>query len=319
MPKKVVILGGAGLIGAHLSKKILDRGDELYCVDMREAGCSPLLDEMLRHSRFHYVRHNIVSPFTIRCDELYNLCSPVRLDYDRQLPVETLKTHLLGSVNTLENARAEFAKVVYASSSTVYNPNPRLDFDPRNIQTAAAEGIRSAEMLHRAYFHEYGVDIRIARLFNVYGSGAGLTDRRVVMRMITAALQNRDITIFGSGEQLRTFCWAGDAADGLLALMDATPATAPRIVDLGGDAEITIRSLAEKIIALTGSRSHINHTAARFGDARSRRPDLSAAARELNWRPRTSLVEGLKRTIEYVEKELSAYACSSRSWVEIYG
>jgi len=319
MQKKVVILGGVGLIGTHLCKKILDRGDTVYCVDTRELSDSPLLREWEQHPNLHYVRHNVVAPFTIRCDEIYNLCSPVRLSYDKRLPVETLKTHLQGSINTLENARAEFAKVVYASSSAVYSPNPRLELDLRNEQSTSTEGTRAAEMIHHAYFHEYGVDSRIARLFNVYGSGSGLNDRRVVMRMVASALQNRDLTIFGSGEQLRTFCWVEDAAEGLLALMAAAPGSTPRIVDLGGDSEITVRALAEKIIELTGSRSRINHVGARFGDARSRRPDLSTARRELGWKPRTSLTEGLRRTIEYTEKMLSAYAGASRSWIEIYG
>lgn len=319
MQKKVVILGGVGLIGTHLCKKILDRGDQVYCVDTRELSASPLLRDWEQHGNLRYVRHNVISPFTIRCDEIYNLCAPVRLNYDRQLPVETFKTYLQGSINTLENARAEFAKVVYASSSAVYNPNPRLEFDSRNAQCAAGEGIRAAEMVHHAYFSEYGVDARIARIFNVYGSGADVNDCRVVMRMISAALQNRPITIFGSGEQLRTFCWVGDIVNGLTALMDAAPTPTLRTIDLGGDTEITIRALAEKIIELTGSRSHINHVAVRFGDVRNRHPNLSAATRELNWRPQTGLVEGLRRTIEYTEKALAAYAGANRSWIEIYG
>lgn len=319
MQKKVVILGGVGLIGTHLCKKILDRGDRVYCVDTRELSSSPLLRELEQHADLHYVRHNVVAPFTIRCDEIYNLCSPIRLNYDKQLPVEGLKTYLQGSFNTLENARTEFARVVHASSSAVYNPNPRLEFDLRNEQCTSAEGIRAAEMIHHAYFHEYGVDSRIARIFNVYGTGADPNDRRVVMRMITSALQNRDLTIFGNGEQLRTFCWVEDAADGLLALMEASPCATPRIVDLGGDTEITVRALAEKIIELTGSRSRINHVEARIGEVRSRRPNLAAAQKELGWKPRTALAEGLQRTIEYTEKMLSAYAGANRSWIEIYG
>lgn len=319
MQKKVVILGGVGLIGTHLCKKILDRGDVVYCVDTRELSASPLLRDWERHGNLRYVRHNVVNPFTIRCDEIYNLCAPVRLSYDRQLPVEAFKTYLQGAINTLENARAEFAKVVYVSSSAVYTPNPRLEFDTRNPQCAAAEGIRAAEMIHHAYFNEYSVDTRIARVFNVYGSGADISDCRVVMRMISSALQNRPITIYGSGEQLRTFCWAGDIANGLTALMEAAPSPALRTVDLGGDTEITIRALAEKIVELTGSRSHINHVAVRFGDARSRRPDLAAAHRELNWKPQTGLTEGLRRTIEYTEQALSAFASAQRSWIEIYG
>lgn len=318
MPKKVVVLGGVGLIGTHLCHKLIDRGEEVYCVDSRELCSSPLLRDMARKG-FRFIRHNIVTPFTIQCDEIYNLCGPTRLSYDKQPPVEGLQCSLLGSFNTLENARTKFARVVYASSSAIYNTNPKLDFDPRNKQCFTTEGIRSAEMIHRAYATEYGVDCRIARLFNTYGSGGSLNDRRVVMRMISSALQNRDLTICGSGDQLRTFAWAGDMADGLMALMEAPPTTPVRTVDLGGETEISIRTLAEKIIELTGSRSRINHTAARFGDLRSLHPDLSKADRELGWRPRTSLIEGLKRTIKYVENELASYSGTTRSWVEIYG
>ncbi len=316
--KRIVILGGVGLIGTHLTKLLVEAGHEVYCVDMRELSASPPLRD-LNARNFHFVRHNIATPFTIHCDEVYNLCSPARLWYDRQLPTEALKTHLLGSFNTLETARTEFARVLYASSSLVYTPNPRLELDTRNEQAASSEGARAAEMIHRAYLLEYGVDCRIARIFNTYGSGCDLRDRRVVMRMIVSALQNRPITIFGSGEQQRNFCWAGDIAKGIISLMESAPDTTPRTVDLGSDSEITIRSLAEKIIQLTGSRSEINHISARFGDARFRRPDLTIAAHELGWHPTTSLDEGLKRTIEYVEQQLSAYSGSTRTWVEIYG
>lgn len=318
MEKKAVILGGVGLVGTHLCQKLIERGREVCCVDLRELSSSPLLRDMER-SRFRFVRHNITTPFTIHCDEVYNLCAPVRLSYDKQLPVETLQTYLQGSLNTLENARTEFARVLFASSAAVYTPNPRLELDLRNKQAASAEGIRSGEMIHRAYALEYGVDCRIARIFNTYGSGSDLSERRVVMRMITAALQNREITIFGSGEQLRTFAWAGDIAEGLIALMEAPTTGTVRTIDLGGKGEITIRALAEKIVELCGSRSRINHIGALYGDVRDRRPDLSAAARELGWRPRTSLDEGLKRTIEYVEKELASYRGATRTWVEIYG
>ena len=306
------------MIGTHLCHKLVDRGAEVYCIDSRELSSSPLLRDM-EQGLFHYVRHNITTPFTIRCDEIYNLCAPTRLNYDKQLPVESLQTYLQGSFNTLENARTKFARVVYTSSSSVYLSNQRPDFDTRNKRAATIEGVRAAETIHRAYASEYGVDCRIARIFNTYGSGADLSDRRVVMRMIASALQNREVTIFGSGEQVRTFAWAGDVADGLIALMESAPCNGVRTVDLGGDCEISIRALAEKIIELTGSRSRINHLSARFGDPRSRHPDLSIAARELEWRPKTSLTEGLKRTIKYVEHELASYSGTTRTWVEIYG
>lgn len=318
MQKKIVILGGVGLIGTHLSLKLVAEGEEVYCVDIRELSSSPLLRD-IEAKNFHFVRHNIATPFTIRCDEVYNLSSPARLSYDRQLPTEVLKCHILGAFNTLETARTEFARVLYASSSQVYTPGPTLEFDSRIEQTPSAEGARAAEMIHHAYFDEYGVDCRIARIFNTYGSGCDTRDRRVVMRMITSALRNRPLTIFGSGEQQRNFCWVGDIIEGLKSLMETAPDTTPRTVDFGSDNEVTIRRLAEKIIELTGSRSEIQHIEARRGDVRYRRPNLEVARRELGWRPRTSLDEGLKRTIEYVEQQLSSYRGNTRTWIEIYG
>ncbi len=318
MQKRVVILGGVGLIGTHLALKLVAEGDEVYCVDVRELSSSPLLRDM-EAKNFHFVRHNIAIPYTIHCDEIYNLSSPARLSYDRQLPTEVLKSHILGTFNTLEMVRSEFARVLYASSGEIYAPGTASEFDSHIEHCATAEGSRASEMIHHAYFEEYGVDCRIARIFNTYGSGCDTRDRRVVMRMITSALRNRPLTIFGSGEQQRNFCWVEDMVEGLKMLMEAAPDSTPRTVDFGSDNEITIRSLAEKIIDLTGSRSEINHTAARPGDARYRRPDLKVAGRELGWRARTSLTEGLKRTIEYVEQQLSAYRGNTRSWVEIYG
>ena len=180
------------------------------------------------------------------------------------------------------------------------------------------EGKRAAEALHRAYHSEYDVDTRIARIFNTYGSGADPMDQRVVIKMVVAALQNRDIVVNGSGEQLRTFCWVEDLVEGLVRLMETPPsAGAVRTVNLGSNHEISIRALAEKIVALTGSRSRIVHTAARADDARRRAPDISAARRELGWVPRTPLAEGLRRTISYAEKELADKAYAGVTWAEM--
>ena len=180
------------------------------------------------------------------------------------------------------------------------------------------EGKRAAEALHRAYNSEYDVDARIARIFNTYGSGADPMDQRVVIKMVVAALQNRDIVVNGSGEQLRTFCWVEDLVEGLVRLMETPPsAGAVRTVNLGSNHEISIRALAEKIVALTGSRSRIVHTAARADDARRRAPDISAARRELGWVPRTPLAEGLRRTISYAEKELADKAYAGVTWAEM--
>lgn len=320
MQKRIVVLGGVGFIGTHLCLRLLDEGHEVFCVDTRDIANSPLLRDMPPHPEFRYVRHNIVHQFGIRCDEIYNLASPSRVRYNKALPVETLKVNTLGSINALDTARAEHARILFASAGNIYAANCRDTAEESGFCTTRrilAEGKRAAEAMHRAYQSEFGVDARIARIFNTYGTGADLMDQRVVMKMIVAALQNRDIPINGSGEQLRTFCWVEDVVDGLVRLMEAPPAETTRTANFGSSHEVTIRSLAEKIIALTGSSSHIVHAEARIDDIRRRTPDISATRRELDWAPRTPLIEGLRRTISYVEKELAEKNYAGISWVEI--
>ena len=321
MQKRTVVLGGAGFIGTHLCLRLLEEGHEVFCVDIRDAVNSPLLRSVLQHPRFRYVHHNIINSFGIRCDEIYNLAAPPRVGHNKALPVETLRISMLGAINALETARTEHARILFASSGDMYGTSYR---DPAAEPSAAgseqyilSEGKRAAEALHRAYQSELGVDTRIARVYDTYGSGADILDQRVVMKIIVAALQNRDIVVNGSGEQLRTFCWVEDMTDGLMRLMEAAPAEATRTLNLGSNHEISIRSLAEKIVSLTGSRSRIVHTAARPDDARRRMPDISAARRELGWTPRTPLAEGLRRTISYAEKELADKMYADLTWAEM--
>lgn len=321
MQKRVVVLGGVGFIGTHLCLRLLEEGHEVFCVDIRDRSNSPLLRTIGQHPGLRYIHHNVIQSFGIRCDELYNLTSPSMVRYNKALPIETLKVSILGSINALDNARAEHARVLYASAGEVYG----MGYDSTLLDASnccsthhiLAEGKRAAEAIHRAYQAEVGVDTRIARIFNTYGSGADLMDQRVVMKTIVAALQNRDIHINGSGEQLRTFCWVEDMVDGLLRLMAAAPQETTRIYNLGSNHEISVRALAEKIIALTGSRSRIVHIEARTDDARRRTPDISAARRDLGWTPRTPLAEGLRRTISYVEKELTDKAYAHVTWAEM--
>lgn len=323
MQKRVVVLGGVGLIGTHLCLRLLREGAEVFCVDVRDMNDSPLLIEARQWEGFHYIHHNITHSFGIRCDEIYNLASPARLRYDKALPVETLKVNIAGSVNTLETARAEHAKVVFASSSDIYGASSNDDSlnETRYYNTASTilgEAKRAAEAFHRAYKIEYGTDTRIARIFNAYGTSVDVADRRVVMKMIVAALLNRDIVIYGSGQQTRTFCWVEDIVDGVMRLMAAETGDTTPTVNFGSTHEVTMRALAEKIISLAGSRSQIVHSEPRYNDSHSKIPDTSIAHHQLGWSPTVTLDEGLRRTINYAEKELTKVGYSTRSWVEMH-
>ena len=196
MQKRIVVLGGAGFIGTHLCLRLLADGNEVFCVDVRDAAGSSLLRDVLRHPAFHAVRHNIVHGFGIRCDEIYNLASPSRVCYDKALPVEALQVCMTGTINTLDTARDEHARVLFASSGEMGDTRPAAA-EGCGCAHTLMEGKRAAEALHRAYREEFDVDTRIARIYNTYGSGADLMDQRLVMKSVVAALRNRDIRING--------------------------------------------------------------------------------------------------------------------------
>ncbi len=316
--KRILVIGGVGLIGSHLCRRLVDYGHEVYCMDIRSCDSSPLLRETASQHNFNYVRHNVINPFGINVEEIYCLAAPSTLRYEHGMEVETHKVNLLGTFNALECAKINRSRILYASSGDVYGLSRQQSmreeqgFGP--ACSAAAESKRAAESLLRAYKTEYQTDGKIARIFNTYGTGADPSDRRVVAKMIVEALTGRNLTIYGSGQQLRSFCWVGDTVDALLRLMNLLPDVQVQTVNIGSSHEITIRALAEKIISLTGSRSKIIHLEARNDDPRHKTPDITRARRLLDWQPATSLDDGLLRTINYFEKELSRL----RSWVEVH-
>lgn len=320
--KRIVVLGGAGLIGSHLCIKLAGEGHDVVCIDVRDIEESPMLAPYWRRHDIRYINHNIVKPFTIDCDAIFNLASPSFLKHDCAHPVGILRTNIIGSMNALDMARRNKAVTVFASSGDVYGlsgqqPFGESDAQPNRI-TTYAESKRAAEAMHYAYRREYGINCRVARIFSTYGSGCQIEDRRVAMRMIVAALRNRDIVICGSGEQQRTFCWAGDIADGLVKLMELPASEPTSVVNLGSSYEVSVRRLAEKIVSITGSRSRIVHIEARRDDPRRMVPDLSRARTLLRWTPETSLGEGLARTVEYVKGVLEHRYAAEPSWVESY-
>ena len=317
--KRIVVLGGVGFIGSHLCRTLVERGDEVFAIDVRDVAHAPMLRPALRLSNFHYIHHNIVHPFGIRCDEIYNLAAPTTVRYKKALPVETLRVGMLGSIHALDTARTEHARVVFSSSGCVGKMSELSNdaHQPTSTHRLLFESKRAAEALHRAYRQEFGVDTRIARIYNCYGIGCDLMDQRVVTKMVVAALQNRDLVIEGSGEQQRSFCYVGDIVEGLITLMQALPTDHTRMVNLGSGEAVSILDLAKRILQLTGSRSRILHVAARNDEFANLLPDLTATQRELGWRAETSLDEGLKRTINYIEKELTERSGTFLSWIEI--
>ena len=310
MQKRIVVLGGVGFIGTHLCLRLLEEGHEVFCVDIRDAVNSPLLRGVLQHPLFRYVHHNIINGFSIRCDEIYNLASPSRVRYNKALPVETLRVSVLGAINALDTARTEHARVVFASAGNIYGIGQRDPAsEPGNCCSThyiLCEGKRAAEALHRAYHSEYDVDTRIARIFNTYGPKMDINDGRVVSNFIVQALRNEPITIYGDGEQTRSFQYIDDLVEGMIRLMDDTPDDFTGPVNIGNPNEFTINELAVIVLELTGSKSKIVHMPLPSDDPQQRKPDISLARKMLNdWEPTIQLRDGLVKTIAYFEDILS--------------
>ncbi len=316
MGQRVVVVGGAGVIGSHLCLRLLKEGSEVICIDRRNQGDSALLRDVV-DSSFNYIKHDITIPYRVSCDELYNLASP-RAQWDQIDPIDQLRLDSLGVVNTLDTIHdRNKTRVVYASADDVYNfrAPENLYFSPNRF---IANAKRAGESIHEAYYLSRMIESRVARIFTTYGSDGDLNDQRVVTRMIVEALNNRDIYIYGSGEQSRTFCWVEDIVDGLIKLMRAHAPNGRLTLDLGSSTEITIRELADMIVSLCGSRSNIYHLGARLDEPRFKYPNLKHARNELKWEATTPLKEGLLRLISFLERELSRASVDRMSWVEIH-
>lgn len=319
--KRVVVLGGAGLIGSHLCMRLTDAGDEVVCIDTADISTSPLLAPYLRRRAIRYICHDIEKSFVISGEQIYNLASPTFITRIGTHPLKILRTNIMGSINALETARRNGATVLFASSGDIYGGTGQQPFVEKDIFagriTPYAESKRAAEALHYAYAKEHGCRCRIARIFSTYGTGGRIDDQRIVMRMVVEAQLGRDILISGSGEQLRTFCWVGDMADALIRLMNIPDTEATATVNLGSSVEMSINRLADMIVSLTGSRSRIVHIPARSDDPRRMAPDLTRARNMLDWRASTSIEDGLRMTIGYVESVLhSLTRDNAAEWIE---
>ena len=310
--RRVLVTGGAGFIGSFLCETLLARGDEVLCADNFFTGTRGNIENLIGQKRFELVRHDVTFPLYVEVDEIYNLACPASPIHYQRDPVQTTKTSVHGAINMLGLAKRLKAKILQASTSEVYgdpsvHPQPETywgNVNPVGPRACYDEGKRCAETLFFDYYRQHRLRIKVARIFNTYGPRMHPNDGRVVSNFIVQALKNRPITLFGDGNQTRSFCYVEDLADGLIRLMDSgDDLTGP--VNLGNPAEFTIRQLAEKIIALTGSRSKTEFRPLPTDDPRQRQPDISLARSALNWAPKIQLDEGLKKTIAYFDATLA--------------
>jgi UDP-glucuronate decarboxylase len=305
-PKRVLVTGGAGFLGSHLCERLLDDGHEVLCADNYFTGSKENVGHLLDRQRFEVLRHDITFPLYVEVDEIYNLAcpaSPVHYQFD---PVQTTKTCVHGTINMLGLAKRTGAKILQASTSEVYGDpevHPQTEdyrgrVNPIGPRACYDEGKRCAETLFFDYHRQNRVNIRVARIFNTYGPSMLPDDGRVVSNFIVQALKGKAITIYGDGSQTRAFCYVDDLIDGLVRLMDAgDDLTGP--VNLGNPSEFTIAELAEKVMALTGSKAKFENRPLPADDPTQRCPDISLARATLAWEPTVTLDDGLKKTIEF--------------------
>jgi UDP-glucuronate decarboxylase len=312
LEKRILITGGAGFLGSHLCERLLADGSIILCVDNFFTGARHNIEHLLDHKHFEVIRHDVTFPLYAEVDEIYNLACPASPIHYQHDPVQTTKTSVHGAINMLGLAKRLRAKILQASTSEVYgDPDvhpQREDYwghvNPVGPRSCYDEGKRCAETLFFDYWRQHNLQIKVARIFNTYGPRMHPNDGRVVSNFVIQALLGRDITVYGDGQQTRSFCFVDDLIDGLVRLMDTSPdITGP--VNVGNPSEFTIMELAQMTVSLVGSRSKIVHRPLPENDPKQRQPDISLAQQLLGWRPRIALKEGLAKTIAYFEHLLS--------------
>ncbi|MCA3242185.1 MAG: SDR family oxidoreductase [Rubrivivax sp.] len=313
--RRVMVTGGAGFLGSHLCERLLERGDDVLCVDNFYTGTKDNVAHLLNHPRFELMRHDVTFPLYVEVDEIYNLACPASPVHYQHDPVQTTKTSVHGAINMLGLAKRLKAKILQASTSEVYgdpqvHPQPEGYWghvNPIGIRSCYDEGKRCAETLFFDYHRQHKLRIKVARIFNTYGPRMHPNDGRVVSNFIVQALKGEPITVYGEGAQTRSFCYVDDLVGGLIALMDSDDGfTGP--VNLGNPGEFTILQLAQKVIELTGSKCTIVRQPLPSDDPMQRKPDLALATKALGWGPRTDLNEGLGKTIGYFAARLPSAA-----------
>ena len=304
--KRILVTGGAGFIGNHLCRRLLNEGNHVICLDNFFTGLKKHIEDMLGNPNFELIEHDIVDPVDIKVDQIYNLACPASPPHYQYDPVKTMKTSVLGIINMLELAKKYNATLLHASTSEVYgNPlvHPQQEtywgnVNPIGIRSCYDEGKRAAETLMMDYHRQYGVDIRIIRIFNTYGPNMDPKDGRVVSNCIVQAINNQDITVYGDGSQTRSFCYVSDLVDGAIKMMNNDKKFVGP-VNLGNPSERTVLNLAEIILEMTGSKSKITFKELPSDDPVKRKPDITKAQEILGWEPKVDIKDGLAKTIEY--------------------
>jgi UDP-glucuronate decarboxylase len=309
--KRILITGGAGFLGSHLCERLLAESHEVLCLDNFFTGSKDNIRHLLGNPHFECIRHDITNPIYLEVDQIYNLACPASPVHYQYNPIKTIKTSVMGAINTLGIAKRVKARILQASTSEVYGDpevHPQSEdywgrVNPIGIRSCYDEGKRAAECLMMDYHRQNRVDVKIVRIFNTYGPRMAVRDGRVVSNFIVQALKGEAITVYGDGLQTRSFCYVDDLIDGLIRMMNsAEDFTGP--VNIGTPEEFTILELARTLIGMTGSVSQIDFRELPQDDPVQRRPDIALARKKLGWEPRVSLTEGLKKTISYFQKVL---------------
>lgn len=302
----VLVTGGAGFLGSHLCDRLIEKGHEVLCVDNLFTGSRQNITHLMGHPQFEFMRHDVTFPLYVEVDQIYNLAcpaSPIHYQYD---PVQTTKTSVHGAINMLGLAKRVKARILQASTSEVYGDpeiHPQTEsywgrVNPIGPRSCYDEGKRCAETLFFDYYRQHRLDIKVVRIFNTYGPRMHPNDGRVVSNFVVQALQGRDITIYGDGQQTRSFCYVDDLIDGLLLMMESgSDFVGP--VNIGNPEEFTMLELAEIVLRLTNSHSKILFKPLPMDDPKQRQPDITLAGKSLGWKPKVSLQDGLKETIHY--------------------
>ena len=311
--KTILVTGGAGFLGSHLSDRLLADGHEILCVDNFFTGTKRNIEHLIGHPRFELIRHDVTFPLYLEVDEIYNLACPASPIHYQHDPVQTTKTSVHGAINMLGLAKRLKCRIFQASTSEVYGDptvHPQTEdywgnVNPIGPRSCYDEGKRCAETLFFDYHRQHGLDIKVARIFNTYGPRMHPNDGRVVSNFIVQALKGEPITIYGDGSQTRAFCYVDDLIEGFVKLMES-PAEITGPINLGNPGEFTIRELAELTLEMTGSKSRLVFRALPADDPKQRQPNITRAKDDLNWQPKIPLREGLAKTISYFDQLLSS-------------